>query len=225
MSIPLFYSTTILRRSFWRFAVTASLPLVLGLVSTSASMAQPVFGRGNGASNFTPTFLPNSETFGLDPGVRCPTPSFNMTGFAGTANDFANASSDLRASSNSGLNNYGVTVGINVPFGGKLGDFCKDFAASRTAFERKRVEIQQINAQLALIQRCITLDQMGFDFDNEAFYNNEQFAALHPCRSLNPLLVNLKPMQPKEETSDKGEGIPDEPERFSPEPTITVPTE
>jgi len=225
MSISLFCSTTILRRSFWYFAVTASLPLALGLVYTSPSAAQIVYGRGPGTSNFQPSFTaPSTPQFGLDTGVTCPTPSFNVNGFAGTANDFANANSNLSAFSNSGVNNYGVTVGFNLPLGGDLSDFCNDFAASRTSFERRRVENQLINAQVDLIKNCQYLYQQGYNFDNQAFNIDGQFAALHSCRSLIPLFVNLNPASPPtEKTPNEGEVNPNE-KPFSPsaKPVIII---
>lgn len=231
MSQHRYRSVFSLVRSLWRFSVTASLPLALGLLSTSTSVAQetpqPFFSNGPGASTATPQFYIPQQTFQIDSGVTCPTPSLNVTGFAGTANDFANTSSVLRASSNSGLNNYGVTVGINIPLGGDLSKFCRDYAASRTTFERRRVENQSINAQVNLIEQCQLLYDMGFRFDNKTF-DDEQFAsiikevpALSACSSLSALFDNKKPPRvteptsPPDKTPDKGE---ESIAPFSPEP-------
>ncbi len=218
MSLLLLISSSFPPQVFWRFAVTASFPLALGLMSASPSVAQIVYGRGPGTSNFQPSFVaPSTPNFGLDQGVTCPTPSFNANGFVGTANDYANANSNFSASSNSGVNNYGITVGFSVPLGGDLSKFCKDFAASKTSFERRRVENQLINSQLALIKHCQYLYQQQYDFNNEKLPIDGQFASLiNSCRSLIPLFVNLKPASPPtEKTPDEGEGNPNE-KPFSP---------
>jgi hypothetical protein len=186
-------------------------------VSTSASVAQAVYGTGpRGSSSFSPTFLSPPNPFSLDPGVNCPTPSFSVTGFAGHANDYANNSIPY-TSSNSGLGNYGVTMGFSVPLGGNLRDFCTDFAALRTSFERKRVEIQLINAQVGLIKQCLYLNQY-YNFEDDAFKDGGQFATLSPCLSI------IKAYKDNQKTTDQvGDVLPSEP--FSPKPVITFPTQ
>jgi hypothetical protein len=209
------FSTIILRQTFWRFAVTTSLPLVLSLVSTSASAAQVEYGQGPRVSEFTPTNISPATTFSPDAGVHCPTPAFSVTGFAAQANDHANNDVPF-ASSNSDLGNYGIAVGFTFPLGGNLSKFCKDFAGSRSAFERKRVEIQLLNAQAGLVKQCQYFYQSGYDFNNKAFDLDGEFSALHPCRSLIPVFINLRPERgspPPEKTN----------EPFSPKPTITLP--
>jgi hypothetical protein len=214
------FSTISLRRTFWRFSVAASLPLVLNLVSTSASAGQAsagqaVYGQGPQVSNFTPTNISPATTFSPEAGVHCPTPSFSVTGFAAYAND--NANNDVPfASSNSDLGNYGIAAGFTFPLGGNLSKFCKDFAASRSAFERKRVEIQLLNAQVGLVKQCQYFYQLGYDFNNKAFDLDGEFFALHPCRSLISLFIKLRPKMgapPPEKTN----------EPFSPKSTITIP--
>lgn len=208
MSLLLLISSSFPPQVFWRFAVTASFPLALGLMSASPSVAQIVYGRGPGTSNFAPSFVaPSTPNFGLDQGVTCPTPSFNVNGFAGTANDYANANSNFSASSNSGVNNYGITVGFSVPLGGDLSKFCKDFAASKTTFERRRVENQLINSQIALIKNCQYLYQQQYIKDEELPIDGQFASLINSCRSLIPLFKDLKPAS-TEKTPDEGEVNP-----------------
>lgn len=226
MSQHRYCSVFSLVRSLWHLSVKVFLPLAWGLVSTSASVAQE-FGRGNGPSTVTPQFYTPNQGFKIDQGVECPTPSFNATGFAGTANDFANTSSNFGISSNAGLNNYGVTVGISVPLGGDLSDFCRDYAASRTTFERRRVENQSINAQVNLIEQCQFLYDLGFRFDNEIFTEEElalitqEVPVLGSCRPLTSLFEKKRPPRVSEPTPSPEE-TPDEPKAdegsFSPKP-------
>ena len=222
MSFSFFFSTMIFQKYFWRLATITSFPLTLIFVSTSASMAQVVYGNGPSSSSFSPTFSSPTDRFSLDTGVSCPTPSFNVTFFGGHANDDADAESIIRASSDSSANNYGGAIGFSVPIGGKLSVFCKNFAASRTAFERRRAENQLINNQVRIIETCQYLYQLRYNFNNKVFNVDEEFGALNACRSLVPLFSELEPEEESLRPSSD-DIIPDKP--FSPRPTITFPSE
>lgn len=205
-----------------RIALSVSLPLLLVIGSTSACMAQ-VFGKGNATSSFSPNFLSPAQGFQLDSGVTCPTTSFSVTGFGGTANDFANANLDRNASSNSGANNYGMAVSLNIPLGGQLAIYCTDFAALRTEDLRKRVQINESRYQSQLVQQCYYLVSIYVDFNNEYYDEDGPGAALFPCRSIAksinpPDKSSLRQIDPKElpKISD--------PTPLTPRPILTEPT-
>jgi hypothetical protein len=121
----------------------------------------------------------NSATMGSS--ITCPVPTFNMGAFGGSGENFANRN-DLPASANGGAYNYGVSIGLSIPFGSPSSDFCKGFGKSRAAFERSRTENQLRNSQLSLVQQCYWLYTSGFLPKNkDLFKTNENFSSLRPC--------------------------------------------
>lgn len=154
-------------------------------------------------------FLPNSSNLSIESGVDCPVPTINATGFTGSSNDFANERLNPINASTSGLDNYGFSIGLNIPLNGQLGRYCEEYAHEKKRFEERRVENQKINAQVSLINNCQYLWDLGYRFDSEAF-DDENFSALKPCRALSNVFRNRRPPNiPPEteppETSEKGE--------------------
>lgn len=192
MSLTLSPTLINLRRCCPRLAVSASLPLLLVLVSTSASMAQE-YGRSPSLNNLN--YSPLQSSYQLDTGVSCPTPSFSVLGFYGQATDTAYARNTVsNVSANSGLDNYGVAAAFTIPLGGRLSEYCTDYATLRTENLRKKVEADALIFQSQLVQQCIYLYQIGVHFED--WTNQEgkkisvtapEFAeggALYPCRSI-----------------------------------------
>ena len=210
-------SSIILRHFPHRFAVSASLPLLLVIGSTSDCLAQN-FGHGNGTSTFSPTFLSPAQSYTLDSGITCPTTSISVTGFGGTANDFANARSNF--TSNSGANNYGAAVSLNIPLGGRYAEFCKDFAETQTLDLRKRLKITESQFQSQLVQQCYYLLSIHIDFDNEYYNEDAPGSALFPCRDI------VKTINPPDSSPISGPGKPpefSEPAPLRPRPMLTEP--
>lgn len=183
-----------LRRCCHRLAVSASLPLLLVLVSTSASMAQE-YGRGPSVNNLN--YEPRESSYSLDQGVTCPTPTFSVAGFYGQATDTAYAR-NTNVSANSGVDNYGVAATFTIPLGGRLSEYCTDYATLITENVRKTLEINTLTFQSELVQQCIYLYGLGVRFEDWVKTDEEgktetihvtapEFAeggALYPCRSI-----------------------------------------
>ena len=166
------------------------LSLALFLASSGACVAQSVnYGRSPSLTNFGST--PSIEgKYQIDGSVSCPSPSLNISGFAGRANDWANQSYDPYASANSGVGNYGVSVGLSLPIGDYLRDFCQKYTELRNMYETKRVENillinfqSKFNACLELYNRFDKKGNAGKAFADEAF-NDEKLGGLLPCRTL-----------------------------------------
>ena len=167
-------------------SLSASLPLVLIIGSNSPSIAQNVFGGG--PTNILPNFS-SGQQFQLDSGVSCPTPSINVSGFGGTANNFADASSFANSgfgnnNSNSGANNYGVAIGLNIPLGGRYAQFCRDFAEAQTLDLQKRLEITESQFQSQLVQQCYYLFSIYINFNDKYYDEDGPGKALFPCREI-----------------------------------------
>ena len=220
----------ILRNCRHRASFSASLPLFLVIGSASTCLAQD-FGRSNGTSTFSPNFLSPAQSFKLDAGITCPTNSISVTGFGGTANDFANARSDFRASSNSGANNYGAAVSLNIPLGGRYAEFCKDFAEKQTLDLRKRLEINELRFKSQLIQQCYYLFSIYIDFNNKYYNEDGPGAALFPCREIvktikPPEKTDEEPLTPSDLKSDKDRKtapVISDPAPLRSRPTLTDP--
>lgn len=224
-----YLTSIILRYCRHRVAVSASLPLLLIIGSTSDCVAQS-FGNGPAVSNFQPSTF-NGASFGLDSGVNCPTPSFTVVGFTGSSSDYARSrSTDAIGSSNSGLDNYGVAAGFTVPLGGRYAKFCKDFAETRTLDLRKRAEITRARYQAQLTEQCVFLAaQLKVDFSKKYYDEDGGGAVFFPCRAIigtinipkgednKPKVEKLPSIDPKKVPSFS------EPEPITPRPIPSIP--
>ena len=192
MSIISFLPKHRLNLPFMDFSIFRSSSLYLTLLFTSlltytqSASSQVVFGQGP-VLQTVPSFGENSQVQIGSP-ASCPVPSFNISAFGATGNDFANQSDTSFASSSRGINNYGAAIGFNIPFGGgAVSEFCDEFGKNRAAFERTRRENQLRNSQLSLLQQCYWLQTAGFlnDKNKEIFSTNENFSSLLPCFEVN----------------------------------------
>jgi len=196
------------------FKTCFPLGVLLGFAAPSLAQQQLVYGRGPALAS---PVLPATEGFySLETGIDCPTPTFNVGGFGAGGNDWANNDVPY-ASSNTGINNYGVAAGIRIPFGGDLRRFCSDFAKAKVSFERTRVESQLRDAQVTLLRQCMWLKDVGIDLHQQAFQDPD-FLALLPCKKLNLVrsssTLPYLPPSPKPGTDDNKPAPPSSGTRF-----------
>jgi hypothetical protein len=223
-------------------AVAISFPL--SLMFSSITVAQVVYGNGPSSPYNSPQFAPGSERYTLQTEVGCPTPSFNVSAFAGRANDWANNLTPY-ASSNSGVGNYGVALGFSTPLSNDLSDFCSNYAALRTTYERQRVETQLLTSQLELFKQCRWFVDNGYNLDDPVFREEGALSSIGQCKSLAKILTeprkpNLIPGPPVDEpeqptckseqsTSDQSKQSTCKPKQpasvpsFTPAPTTVFP--
>jgi hypothetical protein len=155
---------------FWYF----SLPLGLGLIFSYPSDAQVVnYSKSPTLSVLT---TPDSElsSYGFSPsnGFTCPSPSFSIGAFGGGGNDWSN---DFTAnySSGSGINNFGIAVGVKVPFGGGL----------------SKMDAARRNEQITLLRQCYWLVENKIDLNQDSFKSGA-FSSFQACTG-----YNFKPIQ------------------------------
>jgi hypothetical protein len=164
-------------RLLFTLLLTGSITLLSELVFPRASVAQ--VGVGATITPINPN-LSTTPAYELQTNVSCPTPSFNVNGFAADAH--ADAFSQEKSSSNGYLGSYGVSVGFSVPIGGALSQFCEDYAASKTAFEKSRTTNQLLNSQFSLLH----------DLEDKAFLPDGPLSSFAACRELASLLSDPK---------------------------------
>lgn len=170
---------------------TIAISFPLSLVYSSISVAQVVYGNGPSSPYNSPQFPPGSERYTLQTEVGCPTPTFNVSAFAGRANDWANNLTPY-ASSNSGVGNYGVALGFSTPLSNDLSEFCSNYAALRTTYERQRVETQLLISQLALLKQCKWFVDNGYKFDDPVFQKNGVLSSIGQCEPLVKVLTKVR---------------------------------
>lgn len=180
--------------------VYATFPLALCLGTTDVGVTQNVTSSGYLQNNHSsPVFL-NNPQYGIDSSVTCPTPSFHVTSFGGWTDGSSNnairngGSIDL----NGNVNDYGVAVGLNIPFGGSLGTYCKDYAVKRLIQAEQEIKFNQYRYDSNLFNACISFKEREVDFSNPAFSEGGQFEMFGACRDVSSAiqgdLQNLKPV-------------------------------
>jgi hypothetical protein len=202
-----------------------SLAVLSIFLFPSASFAQFV---SRGPDLIDPSFLnPNSNNnrYQIDSTVHCPTTTLNASGFAGNGQEWGTSVPDSAAFS--GRDNYGFVVGISIPVGGRLSEFCDEYATLRSKFEEKRVESILLNNATTIINTCINLYNAGVDFADKVFNDGERLALLAPCRDLEPLISKMNDIEPernKEEVGPSSEGAESRPRRTGCATGATTPT-
>lgn len=159
------------------------LSLGLGVIFSSPSDAQTVnYGRSPDLNILTAPSA-NEASYGFAPtnGWNCPTPSFSIGTFGGAGNDWSD-DHNSNYSSSSGINNYGIAVGVTIPLGGDFSRYCNDYAKSLS--ERARIEMEQLNRneQITLLQQCYWLVVNKIDTDQPAFEPGGVFSSLSACK-------------------------------------------
>ena len=192
---------------------TAVLLLSVVPLFPARTHAQTVdYGRGPAIQSF-PSVEVSSPEYNIDGNTSCPTPSFGITGFTGSGNDWANTYSPIDGSVGTRARNYGAAVSMRIPFGGSLSEFCKQFAKTKADFERVRTENQIRNSQLMLVRQCDFLFQYGWDLTNKGF-ESKDFSYLLPCREIQAARNPNKSMPAEEPAAST--------EPFSPQPPIVI---
>lgn len=182
------------------------------------------YGRGPGIVNLNGTTVP-SQSYGIETGINCPVPSFNVSGFYGQATDTAHTTL-LDASSRGGIDNYGVTAGFNIPLGGQLSSYCRDYAAIKTQDASKRLEITNAKYLSDLVKQCNYLFiVLQIDFNKPIYDEDGAGAALFPCREI---VKTIESTEPQRESVDPNDHQPQpsekQPEFSTPEP-LTPPAQ
>lgn len=162
-------------------AVYTTVPLALFFGIYEISVAQTT--ETSVTNNVAPGFLSNSDPYSIDTTVSCPTPSFSITAFGGFADGSANETI-ININSNANLNNYGVAFGINVPLGGSLGRFCKDYAAKRLLISEQTIQLNQATVESNLLNACIAFKGLKVDFESSAFREGGPFAKYAICEDV-----------------------------------------
>jgi len=183
------------------FSIILFTALTPTLLVVQPSVSQVVYGSGPNLLQ-VPS-IPAERGFQLDSSVDCPTPTLRLGAFGGAGNDWANANNSQNpyATSYSGINNYGLSAGISIPFGSSLSDFCKEYAKSKSEFERLRTENFRRDAQLSLLQQCFWLKSQGFLIPNN--FDLPEFSSLKVCKSKDLQLTRIG--------ADLGPGVPTPP--------------
>ena len=146
-----------------RFSATAYLLSLM--MSPTASVAQSFVPT---PASIQPT-IGDTSRYTLDTGVICPTSSINVTGYGGNINGWADNHYSPYTSTSGGLGNYGVAMGLNIPLGGNLGDFCENYAKNKDIFERTRTQNQLLNSQFTLFKNCQYFRDLGYKLDGDIF--------------------------------------------------------
>ena len=120
--------------------------------STSPSASSTTTG-GTSINYQTNSSFTNDIGFG--PGYVCRTPSLVVNGSVATAD-----SENFAALGNSGTygENISGSVGLVIPLGSKLNDYCKTLA-KQTALDK------EISTQLSMIRACASLEKEGINVD------------------------------------------------------------
>jgi len=141
---------------------TSFLAVLFSLSFYSESLAQTVVRGPDGVGQFTPSL--SIPEFKIAPGVSCPTPSFSIVGFGGSASDYGNSqdyvtSGNYDARTHGGNDNYGVAVGFTMPLGASYAKWCRETAILRRNDILLQLRTNEANFQKSLIQNCIFLNQ------------------------------------------------------------------
>jgi hypothetical protein len=173
----------------------ASLTVSLVFLFPTASFAQFV---GRGPTLLKPDLVnPDSDAnrYQIDSSVQCPTTTLNASGFAGNGQDWGTSAPDSAAFS--GSDNYGLVVGISMPIGGRLSEFCDQYATLRREFEQKRVESILLRNATEIFQTCVLLYNDGVDFTHEVFKKEGDLALLASCHDLEPVISKMPELESK----------------------------
>jgi len=166
------------------------LPIALGILLFNPCYAQvtssiPNYGRGPNLNVLgSPNVLGDIQGFSPNNGVNCPTPVFTAGGFGAGGNDWANDYSTYNSSA-TGINNFGISAGVRIPFEGELARYCRSYAKSLT--EKMRMETEQARRanQVALLRDCFWLLQNKIDPDQSLFKDDKSSLSLNACNSIN----------------------------------------
>lgn len=175
---------------------------------------------GNSPSLLAVPSLGDSQEYRIDAASTCPVASFSIGGYGGEGNTWGQAYSGGNRRDNpylsayNGLGNYGMAAGLRIPFGGKLSEFCKEYAKAKADFQKVRVINKERDSQMLLIQQCDFLIKYKWDLNDPGF-EDSAFSHLRPCKKI----MNAR----KPDATDLMKDLPVSPsEAFSPEVPVTI---
>jgi hypothetical protein len=150
------------------------------------SAAPSAISTTTGGSNLT--YQSNNtynNEFGFGPGIFCRTPALFASGnlTRADADNYFSVSASLPMSFNDNWN-YGGSIGVVLPFGSSIQEYCKT-VARQTAIDR------EISTQLSMIRTCAALVKEGIVVDPV------KFPLLKPClisKGEPPLYVGTAPI-------------------------------
>lgn len=192
-----------LTRSSLCYAASASIPIIISLLSTPASIAQVT------VTSPTPnTQFPTISTFKPSLNTSCPVSTFSVTGFAGRGDGNASArnANPPLAFSDANAENYGVAAGFTIPIGGGT-TLCKALTKQLVEYEAARTQTAILLSQITLLKQCEALVKSGFDKMSFEKDEDNNFSVLKVCSSVSfddkdPLQV--EPFNIPEPSQDPG---------------------
>lgn len=131
---------------------------------------------------------PANSSYTIDNNITCPSATFSISAFGADAFNRTKLLPDQTNFGGSG--NYGASVGVSIPIGGSLDEFCRDLAILRTDYERNRVQAQQLKTYAEIAVACAQLAKFfpGMSADDPSelseFYDDPNNASLIPCRNV-----------------------------------------
>ena len=121
-----------------------------------------------------------APVYAPEAGVSCPTASISLAAYGARAGQWAYSPGSPDPSAGAG--DYGVVAGINLPIGGSLARYCRDYAAQLLRQHQQDAMNRKINNQALLISKCVALSG-SVDFSSSAF-DGPEFDSLRHCRLL-----------------------------------------
>lgn len=121
-----------------------------------------------------------APVYAPEAGVNCPTTAISLAAYGARAGKWAYYPG--APDPNAGAGDYGVIAGINIPIGGSLASYCKDYASQLLRQHQEDAMNRRINNQALLVSTCVALSS-SVDFHSKAF-DSPEFDSLRNCRLL-----------------------------------------
>lgn len=159
----------------------ASFPLAVVKIPPATAESFPGFSILKSTTSTIPDISPAlSPVYSPEAGVSCPTTSISLAGYGANAGNWAYIPGINGP--NTASADYGVVAGINIPVGGALANYCKEYALHLLKQHQEDLTNQKINNQSLLVSKCLALSN-AIDFNSEAF-DSPEFSSLRDCRLL-----------------------------------------
>jgi hypothetical protein len=173
-----FNSATLTRLFFDFVVIQTSMLLVLPYCTVAQTVVN--YGRGPTLGYNNPSL--GSDVLKIESGSECPMPSFGLGAYGGGGNDWADQNLAPYPSSSSGINNYGVTVGLRVPLGAEeISKACKAWIKAKSVFARINLDNAIRNSQLSLLRQCYWLHENYIKVEKLG----PEFSSLSACSGIN----------------------------------------
>jgi hypothetical protein len=163
-------------------ATIGAAGMVMSIYITNAwGQTYPGFSILQSTDTPIPDISPGTApVYSPEAGVSCPTTAITVAGYGARVGNWAHYPGSLDPSS--GLGDYGVVAGINIPLGGSLASYCKDYAIQLLKQHQEDTMNRRINNQALLVSKCLALSK-SVDFQSKAF-DTPEFESLRDCRLL-----------------------------------------